>query len=382
MQDLRGFNQASSHRTSFSSSLSDSDHLFRKVEPAYSFVGMHCIFDTCKSSVMVLKFGRMSSDLLAYGASDGTLIVCSISQPPSIIKELRGHSKDVTVVDFCLVTFFLLQFIYILLQDDTKRADASTDWKEVTSPDGRRYYYNKVARQSKWSLPDEMKRGYSALATREILVFLKPVFVTVSPEETSPILSSAISAVSSPVPVVHVAAVVDPLQVVTSGEPSIPIVPSSASGNDTGAKSPVVTVCPSPAAENAGVTAALVYTTATSSFDATQGLKDPGSFQHPRFQKKLYDGGFGPASLVWRSLYHGKPSGDEFSGYVLLPYKSWVSERGNTPKISSNDSDGMPAYVSSAYRKAMELYKACAQHEEQISSANHYSICCGLPKKL
>ncbi|KAF9589780.1 hypothetical protein IFM89_028715, partial [Coptis chinensis] len=86
----------SSHRTSFSSSLSDSDHLLRKVEPAYSFVGMHCIFDTCKSSVMALKFGHMSSNLLAYGASDRTLIVCSVSQPPAIIKELRGHSKDVT----------------------------------------------------------------------------------------------------------------------------------------------------------------------------------------------------------------------------------------------------------------------------------------------
>ncbi|KAF9610349.1 hypothetical protein IFM89_022019 [Coptis chinensis] len=47
-------------------------------------------------SIMVLKFGGMSSDLLAYGASDGTLTVCSVSQPPSIVKELRGHSKDVT----------------------------------------------------------------------------------------------------------------------------------------------------------------------------------------------------------------------------------------------------------------------------------------------
>ncbi|KAF9619250.1 hypothetical protein IFM89_005804 [Coptis chinensis] len=99
-RDLRGLNQASSHRTSFSSSLSDSDSLLRKVEPAYSFVGMHCIFDTCKSSVTVLKFGRMSSDLLAYGASDGTLTVCNVSQPPSIVKELRGHSKDVTDFDF------------------------------------------------------------------------------------------------------------------------------------------------------------------------------------------------------------------------------------------------------------------------------------------
>ncbi|KAF8410533.1 hypothetical protein HHK36_003064 [Tetracentron sinense] len=99
-KDLRGTNQALSHRTSFSSSISDTDRLPRRVEPAYSFVGMHCIFDNCKASVTVLKFGHMSSDLLAYGASDGTLTVCTVSQPPSIIKHLRGHSKDVTDFDF------------------------------------------------------------------------------------------------------------------------------------------------------------------------------------------------------------------------------------------------------------------------------------------
>ncbi|KAF6154014.1 hypothetical protein GIB67_026668 [Kingdonia uniflora] len=93
-RDLRGFNQASSHRTSFSST--DTDRPLRRVEHAYSFVGMHCIFDNCKASVTVLKFGHMSSDLLAYGASDGTLTVCTVSEPPSIGKTLRGHSKDVT----------------------------------------------------------------------------------------------------------------------------------------------------------------------------------------------------------------------------------------------------------------------------------------------
>lgn len=87
-------------RTSFSSSLGDNDHLRRKAEPAYSFVGMHCIFDQCKVAITVLKFGHMSSELLAYGASDGSLTVCTISQPPSVIQNLRGHSKDVTDFDF------------------------------------------------------------------------------------------------------------------------------------------------------------------------------------------------------------------------------------------------------------------------------------------
>ncbi|VVA99300.1 unnamed protein product [Arabis nemorensis] len=101
-RDLRSVNQVSSRRASFSSSLSDGDHSYRRggVEHAYSFVGMHCIFDQCKSAVTVLKFGHMSSDLLAYGASDGSLTVCSLLEEPSVLKQLTGHSKDVTDFDF------------------------------------------------------------------------------------------------------------------------------------------------------------------------------------------------------------------------------------------------------------------------------------------
>ncbi|GAB4837870.1 hypothetical protein Ancab_027396 [Ancistrocladus abbreviatus] len=99
-RDLRGSNQA---RTSFSSTASDGDRFTkpsRKVEPAYAFIGMHCIFDQCKVSVTIVKFGHMSSDLLAYGASDGSLTVCTVSDPPAISKQLRGHSRDVTDFDF------------------------------------------------------------------------------------------------------------------------------------------------------------------------------------------------------------------------------------------------------------------------------------------
>lgn len=100
-RDVQNGNLDSSRRTSFSSNASDTDRpRQRGTEPAYSFVGMHCIFDQCKASVTVLKFGHMSSDLLAYGASDGTLTVCSVSEPPSVLKELKGHSKDVTDFDF------------------------------------------------------------------------------------------------------------------------------------------------------------------------------------------------------------------------------------------------------------------------------------------
>ncbi|KAK7343160.1 hypothetical protein VNO80_26123 [Phaseolus coccineus] len=100
-RDLQNANPVHNHRLSFGSTVSDSDHpRHRRAESAYSFVGMHCIFDKCKASVTVLKFGHMSSDLLAYGASDGTLTVCSVSENPSVIKQLEGHSKDVTDFDF------------------------------------------------------------------------------------------------------------------------------------------------------------------------------------------------------------------------------------------------------------------------------------------
>lgn len=50
--------------------------------------------------VTVIKFGHTSSDLLAYGACDGSLTVCNVSSPPSVLEQLVGHSKQVTDLDF------------------------------------------------------------------------------------------------------------------------------------------------------------------------------------------------------------------------------------------------------------------------------------------
>ncbi|CAN1255833.1 WD repeat-containing protein 13 [Linum perenne] len=93
MQDVPSVNPSSIRRTSVSSGGSDIDGpRERRAELAYSFVGMHCIFDHSKAAgtflvlaVTVLKFGKRSSDL---------------SQPPSVLKQLNGHSKDVTDFDF------------------------------------------------------------------------------------------------------------------------------------------------------------------------------------------------------------------------------------------------------------------------------------------
>lgn len=69
-------------------------------EPGYSFVGMHCVFDECKASVNIVKFGHMSSELLAFGASNGLITLCSVAHPPQILHRMTGHTKEVTDLDW------------------------------------------------------------------------------------------------------------------------------------------------------------------------------------------------------------------------------------------------------------------------------------------
>ncbi|CAI0376801.1 unnamed protein product [Linum tenue] len=51
---------------------------------------------------------------------------------------------------------------------------------------------------------------------------------------------------------------------------------------------------------------------------------------------------------------------------TLLDYKAWEVEQGSTLNAESSDLDGVPTHVVSAYRKAMEIYKARVGLEEQI----------------
>lgn len=79
---------------------SESGFLETPSDPGYSFVGMHCVFDECKASVNVVKFGHMSSDLLAYAASNGLITLCSVVHPPQILHRMKGHTKEVTDIDW------------------------------------------------------------------------------------------------------------------------------------------------------------------------------------------------------------------------------------------------------------------------------------------
>ena len=50
------------------------------------------------------------------------------------------------------------------LMTPMERADASTRWKEHRAPDGRVYYYHQDTRETRWSLPDDLRMAREAAA--------------------------------------------------------------------------------------------------------------------------------------------------------------------------------------------------------------------------
>ncbi|XP_074560461.1 pre-mRNA-processing protein 40A-like, partial [Curcuma longa] len=80
-----------------------------------------------------------------------------------------------------------------------QRADASTDWKEFTAADGRKYYYNKVTKQSKWTMPDELKLAREQ--SEKTATQLPPVEIgTTAPSVASTIPSTETSCMSTSLP--------------------------------------------------------------------------------------------------------------------------------------------------------------------------------------
>lgn len=57
-------------------------------------------------AVTILKFGHRVSNLLAYGASDGSLSVCDVSKVQSMPQQMKGHTKDITgwIIDLSDIT--------------------------------------------------------------------------------------------------------------------------------------------------------------------------------------------------------------------------------------------------------------------------------------
>ncbi|KAJ4824336.1 hypothetical protein Tsubulata_004299 [Turnera subulata] len=131
---------------------------------------------------------------------------------------------------------FTLLINYILYHD--QRADATTDWKEFTSPDGRKYFYNKVTKQSKWEIPAELKLARERVGKAPTMESHSDTFVNSQtpssvpqvvdriPSTTDSLHSAAQEAPSSPVPVIPVAAASTVQSQLNSQSLASPIVPS------------------------------------------------------------------------------------------------------------------------------------------------------------
>ncbi|GKV19786.1 hypothetical protein SLEP1_g30005 [Rubroshorea leprosula] len=155
-----------------------------------------------------------------------------------------------------------------VLMTPIERADASTNWKEFTSPDGRKYYHNKVTSQSTWSIPEELKLAReqvekaSAKATQSemfsyISTSVPPVVKVPAGGDTSS--ATVHGAESSPVPVVPVAATSNVEPKAVSGSSTSPIGSSTIVANTDGVQKIADTVVsPNATSDSVGVSVAIV----------------------------------------------------------------------------------------------------------------------------
>lgn len=141
------------------------------------------------------------------------------------------------------------------LMTPLERADASTVWKEFTTADGRKYYYNKETKQSKWTMPGELKlarelaenaagqvaqTGTNTNSGVQVGEAVTPTEQpsAVPPDSSTP--SSTVSGVaSSPVPVTPAVSDVNTPPLMVSGSSAIPTVSPSVT-RSAGVSSPAV----------------------------------------------------------------------------------------------------------------------------------------------
>ncbi|GAB4820749.1 hypothetical protein N2152v2_007795 [Parachlorella kessleri] len=80
-----------------------------EVVGAYKFSGMKTIFKNPQHfGVHILKFGRFSSELLAFAAADGCIYIATTVQPAGVLQTLRGHTGRVQDLDWSAENTFLL----------------------------------------------------------------------------------------------------------------------------------------------------------------------------------------------------------------------------------------------------------------------------------
>ncbi|KAK6130757.1 hypothetical protein DH2020_035497 [Rehmannia glutinosa] len=139
------------------------------------------------------------------------------------------------------------------------RADASTVWKEFTTPEGRKYYYNKETKQSKWTIPDELKlareqaeKAASGGAHSEMNTTVPTTARGSSVEQPSPTVNLASSTTStiagvtsSPAAVASVGSVANAPSIMVSEPPAAPPI-QTATTSALGVSSVGETVASSP----------------------------------------------------------------------------------------------------------------------------------------
>ncbi|BBH09725.1 pre-mRNA-processing protein 40B [Prunus dulcis] len=147
---------------------------------------------------------------------------------------------------------FIFQGLHVRVlgaREGIMRADASTNWKEFTSPDGRKYYYNKVTKESRWIMPEELKLARELVEKAPVKEMQQEMLVnhhatvTVSPPVAeADTLVNAAQVASSPVSVAPVIATGDgDVQTAAASRSSTPpVVASPVIENPNGVHTPVV----------------------------------------------------------------------------------------------------------------------------------------------
>ncbi|XVE49358.1 hypothetical protein DITRI_Ditri01bG0077200 [Diplodiscus trichospermus] len=170
------------------------------------------------------------------------------------------------------------------LMTPIERADASTNWKEFTSPDGRKYYHNKVTNQSTWSIPEELKLAREQVEKASVKETESEVLSNISSPAPPAVIkapsgadtpSTIIQGVSSsPVPVAPVLATSNVQPVVVSGS-DLPVGASSTVTNVDVVQVAADTITPSAAVSESSevsVTALDAVTTPMNNIDKVSSL--------------------------------------------------------------------------------------------------------------
>ncbi|GFP87572.1 pre-mRNA-processing protein 40a [Phtheirospermum japonicum] len=180
---------------------------------------------------------------------------------------VKCYAQATELFESCFLSLLYSRDIFDLSMLIMIRADASTVWKEFTTPEGRKYYYNKETKQSKWTIPDELKLAReeaekaAAGGGHSVMVATVPTTprgTTVEePSATVNLASSTTSVIagvtSSPAPVTPVGSDANAPSVMDSDPPAVPALQTATAGALGVSVGETVTPSPSEVSGSSGV---------------------------------------------------------------------------------------------------------------------------------